>query len=668
MHGTVSFQTGRHLGNFYFSAERQTIFKGKVSFLMFNARAAAIVYENLTSRMSVIRNCHNLCTVLRQCLVEDSSIIEALEERTVAVRCVDEDQNLYINTKVDGKPRNYVRNKAEPLKSTLSRMHISLVNPISKKKLRKREKQILEGKGLIETEHKYPDNVTVKVKRLEGIDSVVVDDHTSNIDAWRSDNILVIGNEEFLIRVNAPTVLAVTLPDNAMSGFPIIPNLELEFANRDSSKFMWFRKKIGKKEGSTTTFKNANDASEKCCKKNAVWEFVSNKFMYTPENKDIGYQLKFICVPKRGDIYGFSHEAVAKLVVGAGPGICPFDERHLYTSKVLSDENLFRVVSYNILADIYCSTDFARTHLYPYCISYALDFSYRGQLMLKELLGYNADIICLQECDQKVFNAFLQPTMKDAGFAGYYMRKAGEMPEGEALFYRNSKFSVIRESGMILSEAVNFKCNKHIFNTLEGCPELLESLKKRTAVGQIVALRDNVQKNRAICVLNTHLFFRPEATNIRLLQMSLLINCLNNFVKELTEQQDELNIDKIAILICGDFNSTPDKAVIEFLLKGVIPGNHQVWNSDNATEKIMLDLSHDLKLFSACGFPRFTNYVAGFKDTLDYIIPDEMNFKVESHVPFPEEHLLALHTALPSITAPSDHLALVCDLSWNVQL
>lgn len=59
-----------------------------------------------------------------------------------------------------------------------------------------------------------------------------------------------------------------------------------------------------------------------------------------------------------------------------------------------------RVVTYNILADVYAQTELSKTVLYPYCAPYALQLDYRQNLIKKELAGYNADIICLQEVDK----------------------------------------------------------------------------------------------------------------------------------------------------------------------------------------------------------------------------------------------------------------------------
>jgi 2',5'-phosphodiesterase len=45
------------------------------------------------------------------------------------------------------------------------------------------------------------------------------------------------------------------------------------------------------------------------------------------------------------------------------------------------------MVSYNILADLYCDADFTREVLHPYCPPYALAIDYRKQLFIKEIKG-----------------------------------------------------------------------------------------------------------------------------------------------------------------------------------------------------------------------------------------------------------------------------------------
>jgi len=47
----------------------------------------------------------------------------------------------------------------------------------------------------------------------------------------------------------------------------------------------------------------------------------------------------------------------------------------------------FRVVTYNILADVYSDSDYSRDYLFPHCPADILSIDYRKQLLLKELTG-----------------------------------------------------------------------------------------------------------------------------------------------------------------------------------------------------------------------------------------------------------------------------------------
>jgi 2',5'-phosphodiesterase len=142
--------------------------------------------------------------------------------------------------------------------------------------------------------------------------------------------------------------------------------------------------------------------------------------------------------PKSGEKVGPSMEAVSKNTVKAGPGSCPFETRHLFTQNKLKDRE-FRVVSYNLLADYHADSDFSRTSLFPYCSAYALHIDYRKQLFLKEILGYNADLICLQEVDEKIFDLDLVPSLEERGLTGVHIKK-GKTPEGLAVFWDTERF------------------------------------------------------------------------------------------------------------------------------------------------------------------------------------------------------------------------------------
>ena len=99
-----------------------------------------------------------------------------------------------------------------------------------------------------------------------------------------------------------------------------------------------------------------------------------------------------------------------------------------------------RLVSYNILANGYASSPGAQEIMYPYCPSDYLRHHYRKPLLLREILGYHADIISLQECDTKFYERELSLVMKEYGYAGEMKIKSEKVQEGEAIFYRIDRF------------------------------------------------------------------------------------------------------------------------------------------------------------------------------------------------------------------------------------
>lgn len=143
----------------------------------------------------------------------------------------------------------------------------------------------------------------------------------------------------------------------------------------------------------------SSEAAEEAPSQDSKWAEVGHRRVYVPSNQDIGHRFKLRCTPKDGTRSGPFQELVSAGVVEAGPGACTFDNRHMYTVKEAEWPSV-RVVTYNILADVYAQTEHSKTVLYPYCAPYALQLDYRQNLIKKELAGYNADIICLQEVDK----------------------------------------------------------------------------------------------------------------------------------------------------------------------------------------------------------------------------------------------------------------------------
>ena len=323
---------------------------------------------------------------------------------------------------------------------------------------------------------------------------------------------LKVGDHCYRVVVNTAAVKAIRLPKAIMSPFIVYPNVVLEFCAPKDCRYQWYRKQTKSKDNE--------------------WDLVGEGFYYNTSSADIGSQLKVVCLP----INGLPKEAISEEPVGANPGLCPFEERHVFC-KEETPSGSFRVVSYNILADIYADSDYSRNVLYPYCPSYALAIDYRKQLLIKEILGYNADIYCLQEVDKQVFNNDLNPIMSslDNKHNGIFGEK-GTTGEGLAIFYNTSKFELL--SAKTFSYAKELKCN-HLFAQLlkdvSVNEKLLERLIARKTVFQSILLKSVDNPNRAILLGNTHLYYHPDSDHIRLIQSYIFVKHLENYTKKLSK-------------------------------------------------------------------------------------------------------------------------------------
>lgn len=159
--------------------------------------------------------------------------------------------------------------------------------------------------------------------------------------------------------------------------------------------------------------------------------------------------------PQRDGLIGPALEIYSKNVVidDITEGHDVFQQRHSLTYRLSTAEKQFRVVSYNLLANFYADSDYSRTELFPYCPPFALAIDYRKRTALREIQGYNGDIICLQEVDKSTFEGDLTMVLATEGYDGLFSRK-GTLPEGLVTFYNREKFSLIRRFELDLGQGI----------------------------------------------------------------------------------------------------------------------------------------------------------------------------------------------------------------------
>lgn len=94
-----------------------------------------------------------------------------------------------------------------------------------------------------------------------------------------------------------------------------------------------------------------------------------------------------------------------------------------------------------------------------------------------------------------------------------------------------------------------------------------------------------------------------------------------------------------ALFVTGDFNSTPDSEVYDFMRKSLGSGYKSVLGKE----------------------PDFTNFTEGFIGTLDYLFYDEKHASAEGVLNVVNEEVARADSYLPSLAFSSDHCSLLAE-------
>lgn len=427
------------------------------------------------------------------------------------------------------------------------------------------------------------------------------------------------------------------------------------------------------------------------------WTSIGTSRIYTPSKQDIGRVIRILCHAVYTDIHDntIKQGKITTIETNAVLGIpAPAPPRHLSYNLSLHQRNPvnpFRVICYNTLAPIY-----ATTQIYPYTPIWALTWDYRKNLLLREILNYNADIICLQEVQTEHFNAFFQPQLAAMGYDGCFKAKTRDAPiwsidtsttgsngtgsgsiDGCATFYRRDRFMLHEKHEIEFNDVVKrsgFTDKRVLRRLMKGNIALcvvLEELQEPS----IVAGLQRRQKKRRLCVTNTHIYWDPEYADVKLWQTWAL-----------TTELEKIVLGRgLPLVLMGDYNSYPESSVYELLTTSRVNvhggdaqnaiNNSNLNHNNNYLPSDLRAVHHRLPLVSAYAScdsnglePAYTNFTGHFIGTLDYIFYTPQQLQLLTCLDVDDESIVSATTALPSATHPSDHIALVADLDFKLQI
>ncbi|KAL9262097.1 Carbon catabolite repressor protein 4 homolog 2-like protein [Drosera capensis] len=419
-----------------------------------------------------------------------------------------------------------------------------------------------------------------------------------------------------------------------------------------------------------------------------TWFEVGCSKTYTPSADDIGHTLKFECVVVNAETkqpVGSPSQIATSRVI---PAPMPTPRRlipvsvvdangHLDLDGRLSSFGTFTVLSYNILADVYATSE-----SYSYCPSWARSWNYRRQNLLREIVGYRADIVCLQEVQSDHFEEFFSPELDMHGYQAIYKRKTSEVIQtldGCATFFRRDRFSHVKKYEVEFNKAAQSLTEAVVPNAQKKIA-LNRLVKDNVALILVLEAKfghqgiDNPGKRQLLCVANTHVNVHQDLKDVKLWQVHTLLKGL----EKIAASAD------IPMLVCGDFDSAPGSSPHALLAMGKVDQMHPDLSVDPlGILRPVSKLSHQLPLVSAYSSfargvgpaleqqrrrmdsstnePLFSNCTRDFIGTHDYIFYTVDSLTVTSLLELLDEDNLRKDTALPSPVWSSDHIALLAE-------
>lgn len=316
----------------------------------------------------------------------------------------------------------------------------------------------------------------------------------------------------------------------------------------------------------------------------------------------------------------------------------------------------FTMLTYNILSDKY-----ATPTMFGYVPTWFINWEYRKQLLVHEILSYDPDIICLQEVEASQYEQYFKPQFRMRGnYDGVFSPKsrARTMNEwdrtfvdGCAIFFKVDKFKF--EDKQLIE-----------FNQLALARPLL---RKHKDMYNRVMTRDNIsimirlehkESRQELIIGNVHVHWDPSFCDVKLVQAIMLAEELEKI---------SLRHPKAGLILCGDFNSLPTSGVHGFLEKGHIGPNHPDFLDHTYEPYSSEGASHGMNLRSAYGLLSdassltFTNYTSTFRGVIDYIYFRPGNLSVLGvlgGVPGEYERQVV---GFPTQHYPSDHVSLLAE-------
>eukprot|EP00916_Digyalum_oweni_P021959 GHVL01036393.1.p1 GENE.GHVL01036393.1~~GHVL01036393.1.p1 ORF type:complete len:445 (-),score=87.69 GHVL01036393.1:96-1430(-) len=212
----------------------------------------------------------------------------------------------------------------------------------------------------------------------------------------------------------------------------------------------------------------------------------------------------------------------------------------------MTDAIPIRVLSFNILAECYVGS------FYKINPKDVMKSSAREDAVLSELERYSPDVIALQEVEEAFWNNKLKTALEKNGYKGIIDMKKCEKVDGLVTMWKDDRFYMIDRKCVIQPKS--------------------QGEYARGQVSSVVTLVGHDSKKDPVpfIIASTHLLYNPKRGDIKLMQLSKL---LDETYKSKKRCEDSQNIIP-ALIICGDFNFCPQSPLYTFMIERQIEFAH----------------------------------------------------------------------------------------------
>ncbi|CAH1430896.1 unnamed protein product [Lactuca virosa] len=216
------------------------------------------------------------------------------------------------------------------------------------------------------------------------------------------------------------------------------------------------------------------------------------------------------------------------------PKFIPVEQNQI-TSVSKSEGLKFRVVSYNILAQVY-----VKSSVFPHSPSPCLKWKARSPIILDLLKHLDTDILCLQELDE--YDTFYKEKIEQNDYSSIYIKRSGRKSDGCGIFYKHNKLELVIEETIDYNELANLLLDEA--SRVEQKEKDLDSKEKGDPNDPYVRL-----KRDCVGIMAAFKFKKT---------LSTLYHC--------GKHTSLLGSRMGRLIITGDFNSIPGDKVYQYLV------------------------------------------------------------------------------------------------------